>query len=87
IQKERGSLALELETGRSFRVSDKPMIHRLHRSRRESAGNGRTRYRLRLINDAQEANAAGAAGDGPPAASTPSGRPSADWQRKTPAAR
>ena len=68
LQKERGDLALELDTGRSLMVSDKPMIHRL---RPPSRGAGpyrrRTRYRLRLINNAQEATAAGAAGEGAPA--------------------
>ena len=83
IQKERGRLALELDTGRSLPVSDRPIIIRMrHPGARE---NGRRRlYRLRLIEQAQEvlpegrtaggvaegaqeAKAAGAAGEGSPA--------------------
>ena len=84
IQKERGRLALELDTGRSLPVSDRPIIIRMrHPGARE---NGRRRlYRLRLLNNAQEANAAGGAGDGAPAGQE--ARPSADGRRETPAAR
>ena len=83
IQKERGRLALELDTGRSLPVSDRPIIIRMrHPGARE---NGRRRlYRLRLIEQAQEvlpegrtasgvaegaqdAEAAGEAGEGAPA--------------------
>ena len=48
IQKERGRLALELDTGRSLPVSDRPIIIRM---RQPGAGeNGRRRlYRLRLL--------------------------------------
>lgn len=76
IQSQRGRLQLELENGRLFPVSDKPMILRL-RSWNGSAAKemGRKLYRLRLLdwgdgaphNDAQEAAAAGAAEEGSPA--------------------
>ena len=86
IQKERGPLALELETGRLLRVSEVPLVFRLGA---QQNGNGqeqsRRLYRLRLIDDAQEADAAGAAGDGTLA--PPAGGPFADGQRETPAAR
>ena len=77
LQKERGELALELESGRSLRVSDRPIIFKLRPSA-QGAGpySRRTRYRLRLIEPAQEATAAGVMGEGSPAA-----------QRQTPAAR
>ena len=83
LQKERGELRLELESGRSLPVSDKPMIFNL-RSRGAGAGhNGRRRlYRLWLINDAQDADAAGAAGNGAPA-----GQEARPEIRETPAAR
>ena len=86
LQKERGELALALESGRSLRVSDRPIIFRL---RPPAVGAGaysrRTLYRLRLIGstepaevkNAQDATAAGAEGEGPPAAT----------QRQMPAAR
>ena len=85
IQKERGVLALQLESGRTLHVSDKPIIFRI---RPPAQGGGpyhrRTLYRLRLVGPAgpaeathaQEATAAGA-GEGTPAAP----------QRQTPAAR
>lgn len=88
IQKERGELTLELESGRSLSVSDKAMVFRLGPP---GGGPGesarRSLYRLRLVKDAQEATAAGAAGDGTPAVPTPSGRPPASGRRETPAAR
>ena len=85
IQKERGVLALTLESGRTLHVSDKPIIFRV---RPPAQGGGpyhrRTLYRLRLVGpgepaeatNAQDATAAGA-GEGTPAAP----------QRQTPAAR
>ena len=93
IQRQRGQLQLELESGRLFPVSDKPMILRL-RSWNGSAAKetGRKLYRLRLLNwgnngaptnDAQEAKAAGAAGEGSPAP-RPVGGPRFE---ETPAAR
>lgn len=86
LQKERGELTLELENGRSFRVSDRPIIFRL-RPPTEVPGHDavRTMYRLRLLNDAQEATAAGAAGEGSPAAPISSGRLRLNGE--TPAAR
>ena len=85
IQKERGVLALMLESGRTLHVSDKPIIFRI---RPPAQGGGpyhrRTLYRLRLVGSAepaeatyaQDATAAGA-GEGTPTAP----------QRQTPAAR
>ena len=92
IQSQRGQLQLELENGRLFPVSDKPMILRL-RSWNGSAAKemGRKLYRLRLLNwgnsgapstNAQEATAAGAAGEGSPASSATGPR-----FEETPAAR
>jgi hypothetical protein len=86
IQRARGRLTLELDTGRSLVVSDKPMIVRLRQTGAGSRGNGgRTMYRLRLIEDAQEAVAVGAAREGTPA--PPEAGPSASGLRETPAAR
>lgn len=50
IQRQRGQLQLELENGRLYPVSDKPMIVRL-RSWSQSAARetGRKLYRLRLL--------------------------------------
>jgi hypothetical protein len=72
IQKERGRLALELESGRSYGVSDKPMIVRLGSNGHGPDRQRRKLYKLQLIdhgsgNEAQEAGAAGAAGKGQPA--------------------
>ena len=73
LQKERGPLALELESGRSFTVSDRPMIIRYRAPGSDPGEDGRRRvFRLRLTahgpavhqNGAQEANAAGGAGEG-----------------------
>ncbi len=84
IQKERGRLTLELDSGRSLLVSDKPMIVRLRQTAAGSTGyGGRTLYRLRLIDDAQEAVAVGAVGEGTPA--SPQAGPR--WYEETPAAR
>lgn len=105
IRKERGHLALELDSGRSLRVSDRPMVVRIRLPRLGPNENGmRSLYRLRLIDDgsaslttsvlpegrtasavaefAQDAEAAGAAGEGAPAVSA-TGRP----ETETPAAR
>lgn len=87
LQKERGRLALELESGRSFPVSDKPIIFRLRPPTKVPGHNAvRTMYRLRLINDAQDATAVGAAGEGAPASPTVSGGPPPGAE-ETPAAR
>ncbi len=86
LQKERGELALELESGRSFRVSDRPMIIRFRLPGGGPGENGRRRvYRLRLLNHAQEATAAGAAGEGTPAPRLVGGPP--PGAEETPAAR
>jgi hypothetical protein len=78
LQKERGELTLELESGRSLLVSDRPIIFKLRPSARGAGPySRRTRYRLRLITSAQEATAVGVTGEGSPAAA----------QRQTPAAR
>ena len=74
LQKERG--LLELESGRSLRVSDRPIVFRLQRSKNNDVQSRRMVYRLRLVNDAQEATAAGALGEGTPVP-----------ERETPAAR
>jgi hypothetical protein len=83
IQKERGRLTLELESGRTLLVSDKPMIVRLREAGGSNGNGGRTMYRLRLLGDAQEAVAAGAAGEGTPAPRQTGPR----WGGETPAAR
>ena len=84
IQKQRGALALELETGRSLPVSDRLMIVRIRPPGRGPSENGlRSLYRLRLIH-AQDAEAAGAAGEGAPASPQASPPPKAE---ETPAAR
>ena len=76
LQKERGLLELELESGRSLRVTDRPIVFRLQRSKNNAVQSRRMVYRLRLVNDAQEATAAGAVGEGTPVP-----------ERETPAAR
>ena len=77
LLKERGLLVLELESGRSLRVSDRPIVHRLQRSKNnDDVQSRRMVYRLRLVNDAQEATAAGVVGEGTPVP-----------ERETPAAR
>lgn len=76
ILKERGNLALELETGRSLAVSDRPMMFRLSLATARYGRNEQRRiYRFRLIQAgtagmtdtaqlAQDAEAAGGASDG-----------------------
>ena len=76
LQKERGRLALELETGRSLRVSDRPVVFRLQRPHDSDPQSRRMVYRLQVIEDAQDATAAGAEGEGTPVP-----------ERETPAAR
>ncbi len=70
LQKERGLLSLELESGRSLGVSDRPIIFRL-RPQSEVPGRDivRTLFRLRLVDSAQAATAVGAVGEGAPASS------------------
>ncbi len=93
IQKERGVLSLTLESGRTLRVSDKPIIFRI-RPPTQAGGpyHRRTLYRLRLVDSTERAEVGSAepaeathaqeataagAGEGTPAAP----------QRQTPAAR
>ncbi len=65
IQKERGTFTLELDSGRSLPVSDRPMIFKLGVSPNGDMVNGhRSLYRLRLLEHAQEAAVAGAADEG-----------------------
>ena len=84
IQKERGELSLELDSGRTVAVSDSPMVFRLGAG---EAGGRRSLYRLSLIDTslstsglekadshAHDADAAGAAGEGAPAVPITSGR-------------
>ena len=86
IQKQHGDLTLKLDSGESLLVSDKAMILRLS----PPAGTGdrrRNLYRLRLIengNGAQDAEAAGAVGEGAPTSASASPPPMAG---ETPAAR
>ena len=65
IRKERGTLTLELDSGRSLVVSDSPMIFKLGPSTNGDTVNGhRSLYRLKLLEHAQEAAVAGAAAEG-----------------------
>ncbi len=65
IQKERGELSLELDSGRSLAVSDRPIIFKLGASPNGDTMNGHRRlYRLRLREHAQEATVAGAVAEG-----------------------
>ncbi len=90
IQKERGELSLELDSGRTVAVSNSPMVFRLGAGA-DGVGSGgrRSLYRLSLIDastslntgasaapisHAHDANAAGAAGEGAPAVPITSGR-------------
>ena len=86
IQKERGELSLELDSGRTVAVSDSPMVFRIGAGA-DGAGGRRSLYRLSLIDTslstsgleradshAHDANAAGAAGEGAPAVPITSGR-------------
>ncbi|MCH8025997.1 MAG: hypothetical protein IH866_04300 [Chloroflexi bacterium] len=88
IQKERGELSLELDSGRTVAVSDSPMVFRLGAGAGGvGPGGRRSLYRLSLIDTspstsglekadshAHDANAAGAAGEGAPAVPITSGR-------------
>ena len=76
LQKERGLLAIELESGRTLRVSDKPIVFRVWPPKRGNGTEGRrTMYRFHIIRPpqadgvegAQDARAAGGAGEGAPA--------------------
>ncbi|MGB2695485.1 MAG: hypothetical protein WBD55_09890 [Dehalococcoidia bacterium] len=52
IQKERGALRLELETGRTLRVSDRPIVFKLRpQTKPPEQSATRTLYRLRLLKD------------------------------------
>ena len=72
IQKERGDLSLQLDSGRSLAVSDSPMIFKLGVTPNGDVVNEhRSLYRLRLLESgigldtsAQEANVAGAVAEG-----------------------
>jgi len=68
IPKQRGALSLELENGRSLAVSDRAMVVRIaHPGRPADTNERRSLFRLRLLQTAQDADAAGAAGEGRPA--------------------
>jgi hypothetical protein len=68
IRKERGdALTLELESGRTLKVSDRLMVVRIAPPGNTNGNARRSLYRLRLLNTAQDANAAGAMGEGAPA--------------------
>jgi hypothetical protein len=67
IQKERGPLTLELESGRTLKVSERLMVVRIASPGNSNGNARRSLYRLRLLNTAQDANAAGAMGEGAPA--------------------
>jgi hypothetical protein len=76
IRKERGdALTLELESGRTLKVSDRLMVVRIAPPGHANGSERRSLYRLRLLNtssaelttSAQDANAAGAKGEGAPA--------------------
>lgn len=85
IQRQRGNLSLELDSGRSLLVSDKPMVVMINPTGQRPSTEGRRRlYRLRLVDpmaelaeaneaeagqDAQEADAVDAVGEGRPTAS------------------
>jgi hypothetical protein len=65
IQKERGTFTLELDSGRSLLVSDSPIIFKLGASPNGDTVIGhRSLYRLKLLELAHEAVAAGAAVEG-----------------------
>jgi hypothetical protein len=91
LEKERGALRLELDSGRTLRVSDKALILRLRPRGSGADHSGRRRlYRLWLVdaqepNQAQEATAAGAAEEGSTAVLQGKGVPR--FGGETPAAR
>ncbi len=65
IRKERGTFTLELESGRSLLASDSPIIFKLGALPNGDTLNGhRSLYRLKLLEDAQEAAVAGAVAEG-----------------------
>ena len=100
IQRQRGLLSLEMDSGRSLLVSDKPMVVLITpQGQRPSAENRRRLYRLRLVDpmaaltneaepteDAQEADAVDAVEEGRPTASM-LGRLPAEGRGETSAAR
>jgi len=67
IQEGRGPLTLELESGRTLKVSDRLMVVRIAPPGHANGSERRSLYRLRLLNatQAQDANAAGG-GEGTP---------------------
>lgn len=88
LEKERGALRLELDSGRTLRVSDNALILRLRPRGSGADHSGRRRlYRLWLVdtNQAQEATAAGAAEEGSTAVLQGKGVPR--FGGETPAAR
>lgn len=72
IQKERGRLSLQLDSGRSLAVSDRPIIISMQ-GQNGNKNHRRRLFRLRLLesvaghNIAQDAGAVGAVGEGSPA--------------------
>jgi hypothetical protein len=70
IQKQQGTLTLELETGWTLRVSGRAMVMRIRRPERVNGARGhQDLYRLRLLDGprdevTQDAATAGAAGEG-----------------------
>jgi hypothetical protein len=104
LQKERGSLRLQLDTGRSYQVASRPMVIDYRAPGGDANEAGRRRIlRLRVhpygppegpshgsaagrsTNSAQDATAAGAAGEGASAVLSAWGRPPETGE--TPAAR
>jgi hypothetical protein len=77
VRKERGLLALELDSGRRLPVDDKPMVFRLGRNGHGTQAR-RSLYRLRLVGGAtqhaQDAGAVGAVEEGASTAPMPSER-------------
>jgi hypothetical protein len=73
IHKERGEMTLQLESGRSLKVNDRPLVMRVRPPERTGRSNGhgpdnhsaRTYYRLRIAREAQDVAAAGAPDEGP----------------------
>ncbi len=71
VRRERGdALTLELDSGRTLKVSDRLMVVRIAPPGHANGNGRRSLYRLRLLSNttrAQDAEAAGAAGEGTPA--------------------